>query len=148
MTDVSLTIEEIREERERYSAAGTALDSAHTFHLALTNHEPGDKRYRETWGVITFHTSDTVTAGATITGADWRDWHDAMYLLDDGESVRPYYVAGYRDAGAPRASTYRGYGYRSRLILHPMPTGERHSSWQLGPRRAYHVKVTGRVTLD
>jgi len=146
MTDVSLTIDEIRDDRERYAAAGSSLTSAHTFHLALTNHEPWDKRYREAWGVITFHATDTVQGGAAIYGADWHDWHDSVYLLDDGESVRPYYVAAWRDAGTydhPQPGEHR-----SHLILHPMPTGERHASWQLGPRRCYHVKLTGRVTLD
>lgn len=65
----------------------------------------------------------------------------AIYLYDDGHAVLPYYVAfhGLRlDAPAP----YVG--------LHPFPLSEGWrpdgrpidmSGWQLGPARAYHLKV-------
>jgi hypothetical protein len=73
--------------------------------------------------------------------ADLRDPHKAMYLLDDGQNVRTFYVAGWN---ADKQLTY--------LMIHPFPlsVGTRPdnglpidmSTWQLGPRRAYHLKVT------
>lgn len=77
----------------------------------------------------------------------WQREKDAMravYLLDDGRSVRPYYVAGYSQE-------------RDRITLHQFPTNYRpdgtrkvradngqpvdHGTWMLGPRRAYHLKL-------
>lgn len=59
--------------------------------------------------------------------------HRAVYLLDDGETVRPFYVAGWR----PDAPI---------LYLHPFPTDQGHRpgtfhGWTLGPHRAYHLKI-------
>jgi hypothetical protein len=77
----------------------------------------------------------------TLLGADaLRDAHRAVYLVDDGATVRPFYVAGWSPDGAT-------------IHLHPMPTADGRirpdngrpvdfSSWVLGPRRAYHLKVT------
>lgn len=66
-----------------------------------------------------------------------------MYLIDDGATVFVYYVAGWShgDSITPRI-----------LMLHPFPlsVGTRPdngrpidmSTWMLGPRRAYHLKVS------
>lgn len=74
-----------------------------------------------------------------------RDATNAVYLLDDGRTVRPFYVAGW----SPDSD---------HILLHAFPTnyrpdGERkirddngrpvdHGPWALGPRRAYHLKIT------
>jgi hypothetical protein len=77
---------------------------------------------------------------------DMRDARKAVYLIDDGRTIRVYYVAGWHPEG-------------DHLILHPMPTNYNEDgtrkvraddgrpvsfdSWQLGPRRAFHLKVVG-----
>lgn len=57
----------------------------------------------------------------------------AVYLIDNGRTIVPHYVAGWRLAEDEKVSE---------VFLHPMPVGENHRTWQLGPRRCYHVKVT------
>lgn len=69
---------------------------------------------------------------------------DDVYLMDDGATVRPFYVAGWRK-DAPE------------LYLQPFPVdgGTRAdngrpvdmSGWQLGPRKAWHLKVRRTVAL-
>ena len=108
---------------------------------ALDNHEP---RRDEASGTLTL-TDHPVTGTPTIVldyiGSTLRDSTNAIFLVDDGESVTPWYVAGWdpQDPG---------------VILNPFPVnpgGERkrpdgrtvdYSAWSLGPRRAYHLKVT------
>lgn len=76
-----------------------------------------------------------------------RDATHAVYLIDDGRTVEPYYVAGW--GGLPE---------QTHVMLHPFPTNYGadgapitradngrpvdFGTWMLGPRRAYHVKVT------
>lgn len=90
--------------------------------------------------------------GAVIPGGLdlLRDVTNAVFLLDDGRTVEPFYVAGWH--------------HRTRdVMLHPFPTnydrhGQRlirddngrpvdHGPWSLGPRRAYHVKIAA-VDID
>ena len=95
-----------------------------------------------------FYSTETVTDGLIIDDArQLRDYSHAVYLIDDGRTVRPYYVAAW----------HADHDY---VIAHPFPTNfdadgtprlraddgrpVDHSSWQLGPRRAYHVKVVAR----
>lgn len=86
-----------------------------------------------------------------------RDATRAVFLFDDGARVVPLYVAGWNAApgidvslsGDERAAV----SATPRLVyLHPFPlsSGTRPdngrpvdmSGWALGPRRAYHLKVT------
>lgn len=67
-----------------------------------------------------------------------RDAHSSVYLWDDGESVTPFYVAGWHGAED---------GKPDRVFLHPvmpLPNNGRSNlhGWALGPRRCYHLKVT------
>ena len=73
----------------------------------------------------------------------------SIFLIDDGHTVRPFYVAGYHRGLVGRDGPH--------TILHPFPTNFHddgtpklraddgrpvdHSSWMLGPRRAYHLKI-------
>jgi hypothetical protein len=69
----------------------------------------------------------------------------AVYLIDDGSSVKAYYVAGY----APLISPMGDPETRGDVFLRPMPTNYTDDqgreiyfdNWLLGPRYAYHVKV-------
>lgn len=75
--------------------------------------------------------------------SELKDARDAIYLIDDGLTVRPFYVAAWHPEG-------------THVILHPFPTvfddnGDRKvrpdgglvsfDTWMLGPRRTYHLKV-------
>lgn len=62
----------------------------------------------------------------------------AMYVVDDGTKVRPFYVAGWQPGGD--------------VYLHPFPTADGairpdngrpvdYSTWIVTPRRAYHIKL-------
>ena len=57
--------------------------------------------------------------------------NESLYLIDNGKSVEPFYVAGW--------STDDTHN----LYLHSFPTGPRMTGWSLSPRKAFHVKVTG-----
>jgi hypothetical protein len=75
--------------------------------------------------------------------AHFKDGHNAIYLLDDGNTVVPYYVVGWNDKAEP---VY--------VLIQPFPANPDgaatrpdngqpidYSTWALGPRRAYHLKV-------
>lgn len=106
--------------------------------VALDNHEPTrDYAYVHCYR----YSTDTVENGYIIDGAlTWKDGRQAVYLMDDGCTVRPYYVAAY----------HPDHEY---VIIHPFPVSDGRlrpdgrpvdfSSWLLGPRRAYHVKLAG-----
>lgn len=89
----------------------------------------------------------TGTDTITLPGDGFSDHLNAIYLIDDGESVTPFYVAGWnREA--------------SHVFLNPFPTNPGgtvkrpdgrtvdYSAWLLGPRRAYHLKVSPMVVQD
>lgn len=71
-----------------------------------------------------------------------KDPDRVLYLVDDGSSVVPHYVAAWKDDPQDL-----------RLFLDPMPTNPDratrpdnglvidYSTWALGPHRAYHVKI-------
>lgn len=97
-----------------------------------------------------FGDEDPRGAGIILDGADQlRDnGRKAIYLVDDGRTVAAYYVAAWYPEG-------------THLILDSMPTnydanGTRevraddgrevdYGTWMLGPRTAYHLKVTTEV---
>ena len=110
--------------------------------VAADNYEPAPR----TVVIVNcyFYSTETVTDGLIIDDArQLRDYTHAVYLIDDGRTVRPYYVAAWHPEG-------------DYVIAHPFPTNYtadgspqprvdglpvNYDSWQLGPRRAYHVKV-------
>lgn len=73
-----------------------------------------------------------------------KDATKALYLIDDGITVRPFYVAGWHPDGV-------------HVLLNELPVNVKadgtprlradnnrpvdFSNWMLGPRRAYHLKV-------
>lgn len=108
----------------------------------LDNHDPA----REWAELSLFHYSRGEQSGWVLDNAAGlvREAEQAVYLLDDGR-VEVCYVAGW-DGGGDGA-----------IILHPIPVNTHpngapvrggdgnpadYSGWQLGPRRAYHVKIT------
>lgn len=115
------------------------------FGCALDNYEPVPRRlghslleeWRETDGTIVYR---------LIGWGEETDATRALYLIDDGRTVRPYFVASWTN------------GDTSRILLHPFPVNVKpdgtprlrsdngqpvdYGTWMLGPRRAYHLKIT------
>jgi len=113
------------------------------YRVALDNHEP-TREYA--YGECHPYTTESGIDAMLIRGAiTWRDGANALYLIDNGRTVTPMYVAAYHPE----------HDY---VIVHAMPTnynadGTRRTrpdngrdvhmdNWQLGPRRAYHLKVS------
>jgi hypothetical protein len=114
----------------------------HRAFCALDSHEPPRATW---WGTIYRYTNAHGEPAVEIRDVEveFKDAYKAFYLIDDGETVVPHYVAGYNPTDRPGS-----------VFLHPFPTnpgGERkradrdepvdYSNWHLGPRRAYHIKV-------
>ena len=69
----------------------------------------------------------------------------ALYLLDDGKNVKPYYVAAWKNTPGAHSRVHE-------VILHPFPVSDGSvrpdgrpvdfSTWMLGPRKTYHLKIT------
>lgn len=139
-----------------YVERGNTITGRLHYRAAVTAGEPWHKNYREAVGELTRYSNENVTDALSIYGADafGRDWTDALYIVDDGQTVRPYYVACYRAAGT-FTHPYIGE-HDAHLVLHPFPTERtadgapimradgsavNYSTWMLSPRRAFHVKV-------
>lgn len=126
-----------------------AVPTTYTARVPLTAHEPWHRSYREATVTVEVWWAGTVNAyGRTIDrdtyvltypdGDAPRDATDAIYVWDDGSQVIALYVAGHSPDGA-------------KVYLMPFPTNGApradngrpadFSTWILGPRRAFHVKV-------
>lgn len=130
---------------------------------ALDNHEP-IRGYA--YGRAQRYSQGHVTDGVVLWGhGQLKDATRAFYLLDDGRTVRPYYVAGWLAEGTtwdennvarPGPNLHKA-DPDVYVVLHPFPVnydaeGNRlmrpdgrpvdHSYGLYGPRRAYHLKVT------
>lgn len=108
------------------------------------NHEP-THLYRA--GVGWTYQLDEDRRGIILSVANTTmiDWHKAIYIMDDGVTARPFYVAGYKKP-------------EHFAILHSFPTNFKadgtpkvrardgrpvdYSNWMLGPSRAYHLKIS------
>lgn len=77
---------------------------------------------------------------------EWNEPHRALYIMDDGATVRPLYVSGWQ------AETVVEEIYLGEFPLNVKPDGSPrlrsdnaqpvdHSTWLLSARKAYHVKV-------
>jgi len=99
--------------------------------IAADNHEPTRNFYSITAEVYA-PMEDTSGQCVVITTTDEiKDFHRATYLIDNGEVVVPHYVGGWNKT-------------LTRVFLYPFPAnpdGRHYSTWALGPRRSYHVKV-------
>lgn len=122
------------------------LARTYTYVTAMDNHDPA--RHMQTGTVEEWEWSDDgsrsyrIPDGVSVfVKAD----SNIIFLLDDGRTVRALYVAGWS-------------GAEDRLFLRPMPVGINddgtprlradngrpvdYSTWMLGPRRTYHLKIT------
>ena len=119
---------------------------AYTYAVSLDNHEPVREQANGT--IEVWQWPDTGEVSYRIPGGlsqFFRDNGNIIFLMDDGRTVAPLYMAGWSD----REDT---------LFLRPFPVNTDadgsprlreddgrpvdYSTWMLGPRRAYHLKVT------
>lgn len=92
---------------------------------------------------ITLWRTDFGKVGSRIFDA----LHSAVFLVDDGRTVTPYYVAGYRPTDEPDALFLQPFPTNFNADGSPRMRGDRAeqvdmSGWALGPRKAYHVKLS------
>lgn len=109
-----------------------------TYHAVLDNHSvTRDYAYStgELYAPGTAWDGQTETIVLTDSSA-FKDAERSNYLIDDGHTVRAFYVAGWNQE-------------RTALYLQPFPTNHAgvdgrpvdFGTWALGPRRTYHLKV-------
>lgn len=111
------------------------------YSVAINAYGQWDSRYVESTGYgveylgfasrevqLTIWRNDLAASGT----AAYHDATKSLYMIDDGKSVRPFYVAGWSTAKDRRHI----------LILSEFPTGPSHRDWRVAPARAFHVKVT------
>jgi hypothetical protein len=122
--------------------------TAYRWSAALTNHEPVSRDWA-TGTLYRYGALDEVRGPGIILedASGLKDATKATYLVDDGRTVEVYFVAGWGPHDAPGT-----------LFLQPFPVnidadGNQRvspkdgrpidfSNWQLGPRRAYHLKIS------
>jgi hypothetical protein len=120
---------------------------AYRWNTALTNHEPVSRDFAS-GTLYRYNAIDEVRGPGIILedASGLKDATNATYLVDDGRTVEAFYVTGWGPTDAPDT-----------IFLQPFPTNYNadgtprlradgrpvdFSSWQLGPRRAYHLKVS------
>lgn len=115
------------------------------FHAALDNHDPYRSEASGTAEI--WHGVDGIESIRICDPdlAQFKDFNNSLFLIDDGRFVVPHYSAGW---------SVHHNGGPAYLIIEPMPTNPTgrvraddgrvidYRNWQLGPKRAYHLKVT------
>lgn len=116
----------------------------YTFTAAADNYEPAPRNYLS--GTLAVYEMPAEQTGRTLArvlcfSSDVpKQAHHAIYLLDDGSSVTAYYVAGWRPD-------------LSEIYLQTFPLNDGtirpdngrpvdFSGWLLGPRTAFHLKLS------
>jgi len=121
------------------SAAGQPVEYTElSYTVALDNFDP--PRSEHTGTAYAYANPVTGVSGIKIPDAEsiFKDAYQALYLVDDGTTVEPYYVAGYNPKNEPGT-----------VFLQQFPTNRMRNdgrmadftTWMLGPSRAYHLKV-------
>jgi hypothetical protein len=122
------------------------LAKTYTYVAAMDNHDPA--RHMQSGTVEEWEWPDDESLSYRIpdgVSVFVKADSNIIFLLDDGRTVRALYVAGWS-------------GAEDRLFLRPMPVGINddgtprlradngrpvdYSTWMLGPRRTYHLKIT------
>lgn len=127
-----------------------------TFRVALDNREPWHRSHRDYSGSISWYPVDAERIFRGVIPDALREIPnatDAIYLLDDGETVEPFYVVGWSPLDNEKSPDTRGDVMIGCFPVNVDSDGSPilraddnrpvdYSSWQLGPKRAYHLKVT------
>ncbi len=103
---------------------------AFAFETQLDNHEPPrDYGRGQAWWYT--HPNPIIGPGIVIENPGlFRDAHGCGYLVQTTDGVEAYYTAGW-------------HSEHDYLILHPFPDSSEIVDWRMGPRRYYHLVVTG-----
>lgn len=111
----------------------------------LNAYEPWDRRYATAVGYVIRYTTGALLGRYAdqvryvLAGEPVRNWTGDAFLIDDGETVKVYYVGAYRLDGAKGANTLECDPH---LILCPFTPTNRQTSYQLlAPRKCHHVRV-------
>lgn len=106
----------------------------------LDNHEPVHRRSAGGYGVA-YKRCDGAAGFKFWPGNEVTEARRAIYIVDDGKTAVPYYVAGWKDEQAavflqafPVNPDGRTRSDNGQVIDY--------SGWVMGPRRVYHLKVT------
>jgi hypothetical protein len=124
------------------------------FYAALDNYEPVPRR--DGRGSLIEHVKANGAKVYRIADAELlfgSDAYRAVYLLDDGHTVIAHYVIGYWAKDADTRAAMPELAYPGSVLISPFPVnpnGERTTNgvlidftdWTLGPRRAFHLKIT------
>lgn len=114
--DVNAYIESIKDRVLNYRDI-----SVMDWNAALDNHNP-TRDYGAGYAVK--YTHDNVDEGYVLFHDDiFGKDRKLVFLIDDGNKVRPFYLASWNESG----------GF---FILHPFPIGQ-----EFGPRKMYHIQV-------
>lgn len=126
----------------------------HVWSAALDNYEPTrDYAQGELYAYLLHGTREGERGLVLIPEHGMKDTRSSLYLIDDGRTVEPMYVSGWKD------SDDADEALPQYVLLKPFPTnydadGERRyraddqtrpvdfGSWMLGSRRTYHLKVS------
>ena len=131
----------------RASAYGYAVRYAGT----LQDPETGFRAEHPTQGITMFCHDDQLPLGNLISAGP-----HAVALFDYGSSVEPYFVAGWNPYETDKQRDPELHWAGGQTVLwHPFPTAQPgemtkgnpsypldYGDWALGPRRAYHFKVS------
>lgn len=116
---------------------------------ALDNYEPCPRAYGRGYGIRFWHQLpevDSVGRDALVLfGVEQlRDAYRSVYVIDDGSTAVPMYVAGWN----PSSETVRIHLHAYPLSVGTSPDGRPidMSGQVFGPRRSYHLKITNLPT--
>lgn len=142
MGDLGQDVETTREFMNTWDAANIASREIRRWNCLLDNRERSDD-FGFGFG-IAYTYANTGDDGFML----WPDVRmkqpvKAVYIMDFGDRVLPYYVTGWQTAED---------GLIDRVFLGAFPVNGKirpdngrpadYSNWKLGPRKAYHLKVT------
>lgn len=125
-------------------------------HLIVNGYDLGDRQCKEVNNhAVEYDNHSGVPALTVWPDREWKGAESAFYIVDDGKSARPLFVAGYRTDQSPGGRFRDDYPEQVHLHAFPLdygPDGERrlrtdtgrpvdYSRYMLSSRRAYHVKM-------
>jgi hypothetical protein len=122
-------------------AHGNKITETFTFAAALDNYAPVHRSQANGSGEVwTMH--DGRERLAIVDAEDlFKDAFKALYLLDDGSTVTPYYVAGYNPVARPGVVFLQTFPVNGG-IREDNGRPANFDTWMLGPARTYHLKIT------
>lgn len=121
----------------------TAPVRSFTYICQIDNYDPPRERVIGAAEVYLVPGTDTESLVLLEAFEKFMDPHKSLFLVDDGQTVEPFYVTGWQ---LTPGAEFEGCVFLRRF---PLSVGTRPdngrpidmSGWMLGPRRCYHLKV-------